>query len=110
MDRHPPTVPLHTDCLISDSSISTVPDYHLVIFDGFDGSVVHEAVLHTSEAAEPSGVDAYGWRHSFGLVSGEFCCSIAILAQRLCTNFVDLDIISPLFACRLIALDKNPGF
>ena len=36
-------------------------------------------------------------------------CALAILARRLCTTFVDPIIISPLMACRLIALDKNPG-
>ena len=27
----------------------------------------------------------------------------------MCTTFVDVTVISPLMACRLIALDKNPG-
>ena len=76
-----------------------------VIFDGLDGTM---AALHTSAV----GVDAYEWRRScslFGSVSGELCCSIAILARRLCSSFVDSLIISPLVACRLIALDKNAG-
>ena len=30
-------------------------------------------------------------------------------AQRLCTNFVDPSTIAPFLACRLIALNKNPG-
>ena len=93
--------------MISDSSI-----YHPVIFDGLDGTVVCEAALHTSEAAGPSGDDAYGWRYlcsAFGSVSGELCCSITTLACRLCTCFVDPLIISLLVACRLIALDKNPA-
>ena len=54
-DKHPPAAPLHADCLISDSS--TVPDYHSIIFDGLDGTVVCEAALHTSGEAGPSGVD-----------------------------------------------------
>jgi len=86
-----------------------MPDYHPIILDNLDGIMVHEAALHTSGAAGPSGVDAYGWRHfcsAFGLVSGELCCSIAVLARRLCTSFVDPVIIPPLVACRLIALDK----
>ena len=88
VDKHPPAEPLHTGCLISDS---TVPDYHPVIFDDLDGNVVREAALHTSGAAGPSGVDAYGWRRlcsAFGSVSGELCCSIAALARRLCTSFI----------------------
>ena len=31
------------------------------------------------------------------------------MAKRLCTSFVDPKCVSPLLACRLIALDKNPG-
>ena len=34
---------------------------------------------------------------------------LATLARRLYTTFIDPVIISPLLACRLIALDKNPG-
>ena len=29
--------------------------------------------------------------------------------KRICTSYVDPKLISPLLACRLIALDKNPG-
>ncbi len=32
-----------------------------------------------------------------------------MVAKRLCTSFVDPKCISPLLACHLIALDKNPG-
>ena len=46
---------------------------------------------------------------SFKSASAELCCSIAILARRLCTSFVDPEIVLPLVSCRLIALDKNPG-
>ena len=34
---------------------------------------------------------------------------MALLARRICTSFVDPVGLSPLLACRLIALDKNPG-
>ena len=89
-----------------------MPDYHTAIFDDLDGNVVCEAALHTSGDAGLSGVDAYGWRHlcsAFGSVSGELCCSIAVLASQICTSFIDPLIVSPLVACRLIALDKNLG-
>ena len=74
--------------------------------------MICEAALHTSGAAGPSGDDVYGWRclcSAFGSVSGELCCSVAVLACRLCSCFVDPLIISLLVDCRLIALDKNPG-
>ena len=35
--------------------------------------------------------------------------TLAISAQRICTNLVDPSAIGPLLACRLIALNKNPG-
>ena len=34
---------------------------------------------------------------------------MALLAKRLCTAFVNPQGLAPLLACRLIALDKNPG-
>ncbi len=37
------------------------------------------------------------------------CQSLAEVAKRLCSSFVDPQGISPLLACRLIALDKCPG-
>ena len=37
------------------------------------------------------------------------CHSLALLAKRLCTSFVDTKGLAPLLACRLVALDKNPG-
>ena len=35
--------------------------------------------------------------------------SLALTAKRLCTTPTDPRCVSPLLACRLIALDKNPG-
>ena len=83
-----------------------------VIFDVLDGPVIKAAALRTSGAAGPSGIDAHGWRRlcsSFCSASDELCSSIALLARRLSTTFVDPVIISPLMACQLIALDKRPG-
>ena len=37
------------------------------------------------------------------------CHSLANVTKRLCTSLVDPIVSSPLFACRLIALDKCPG-
>ena len=71
--------------------------------------MIRAAALHTKGAPGPSGLDAYGWRQlctCFKSASDELRCSIAVLARRLCTSFIDLSIISPLVACRLIALDK----
>ena len=63
-------------------------------------------------AAGPSGVDARGWRclcTSFHPASVDLCCSLAMVARRICTSFVDPSTLQPLLNSRLIALDKNPG-
>ena len=46
---------------------------------------------------------------SYKSASNELCQSLAATARRLCTCFVEPESISPLLACRLIALSKNPG-
>ena len=61
--------------------------------------------------AGPSGIDAHGWKRlctSFKEASSDLCHSLALVARRICTSYVDPKLISPLLACRLIALDKNP--
>ena len=108
--KHPVAAPLHSEALLSDDAAST--PVHPVIFDALDGPVIKAAALRTSGAAGPSGIDAHGWRRlcsSFCSASEELCSSIAILARRLCTTFIDPEMISSLMACRLIALDKRPG-
>ena len=47
--------------------------------------------------------------HSFKSAADDLCHSLALLARRLCTSFVDPKGLSSLLACRLIALDKCPG-
>ncbi len=46
---------------------------------------------------------------SFWRASSDLCNSIAMVARRICTTLVDPQGLAPLLACRLIALDKNPG-
>ena len=41
--------------------------------------------------------------------SNDLCCSLALVAHRLCTSCVDPDSITAMVACRLIALNKCPG-
>ena len=68
--------------------------------------------MNITGSAGPSGIDAHGWRRlctSFKGASSELCHSLALVARRICTSYVDPKSISPLLACRLIALDKNPG-
>ena len=68
--------------------------------------------MNITGSAGPSGIDAHGWKRlctPFKGGSSELCHSLALVARRICTAYVDPKSISPLLACRLIALDKNPG-
>ena len=107
-DKHPGGLPADPDSIVSDEP----PPVHPVIFDSLDASCIRSAALHTDGAAGPSGIDALGWRRmctSYKSASNELCQSLAATARRLCTCFVEPESISPLLACRLIALSKNPG-
>ena len=69
-------------------------------------------MLKVNGAAGPSGLDAHGWRRlctCFKGASRDLCASLASVARRICSSYVNPTLIAPLLACRLIALDKNPG-
>ena len=103
--KHPPAQPLHPECLLP---LADTPAVHPVVFDALDASVVRAAALRTMGAAEPSGIDARGWRrlcNSFRAASDELCGAIALFARQLCTYFISPDILSPFLGCQLIALD-----
>ena len=88
------------------------PDVHPVTFEPIDASLIKSIALSTKGAAGPSGLDVHTWRRmctSFKTASIALCHSLALTAKRLCTTLVDPRCTSPLLACRLIALDKNPG-
>ena len=107
-DKHPPSQPAHMNSIIENEP-STI---HPVLFESLDAGLIRSVVLQTNGAAGPSGVDALGWRRlctSFKSASIDLCVSLATVAKRLCTSLVDPKSIAPLMACRLIALNKNPG-
>lgn len=108
MSKHPPGQLASADVIIGD----VPPGVHPVVFDSVDASLIRSTSLRTRGAAGPSGLDAYVWRRlctSFKSASLALCQSLALAAKRLCTTLVDPESIAPLLACRLIALDKNPG-
>ena len=105
LSKHPPSNPASPDTLESG-----VPqEVHPVVIDA---ALIRSTALNTKGAAGPSGLDAYTWRRmcsSFKSASSGLCHSIALAAKRLCATLVDPECVAPLLACRLIALDKNPG-
>ena len=108
ISKHPPGHPVSSEAIVS----GVPPDIYPVRFESLDATVIKNAVLKTSGAAGPSGLDALGWRRlctSFKSASQDLCHSLALTAKRICTNLIDPACIAPLLACRLIALNKNPG-
>ncbi len=108
--KHPPAQGLTKEALFTPR-IQPLPS-NPVIFECIDAESIRYAAKHTNGAAGPSGLDAHGWRRlccTFKEASDELCHSLALLARRLCTQLVDHSALGPLLACRLIALDKNPG-
>ena len=108
IDKHPRSQPANRDSIIN----ADPTDLHPGFFECLDASVIKSAAIHVSGAAGPSGLDALSWRRlctSFKAASQELCHSLALTAQRLCTDLVDPASVAPLLSCRLIALDKNPG-
>ena len=89
--------------------MAVVRDLQPMIFEALDGALIRNAALRTRSAAGPSGLDAFGWLclcTSFQGASDNLCYSLALVARRLCTSYVDPDSIVAVVACRLIALNK----
>ena len=86
--------------------------HHLILlfFDQLDAISIHRAVLITTGAAGPSGLDAAAWYHictSFQRASLDLCDALSIVTRRLCYTFVDPGGLSTFVSCRLIALDEG---
>ena len=106
--KHPPGQPASPDVIIGGEP----PEFHPIVFESVNAALIRSTALRTRGAAGPSGLDAYAWRRlctSFKSASLALCHSLALAARRLGTTYVDPKSISSFLACRLIALDKNPG-
>ena len=106
--KHPKKQPPVPSTLIGD--LAEPP--HFVLFDQLDAVHLRRVALKLHGAAGPSGLDASAWRRmctSFQTASDDLCDALSAVARRLCTSFVDPAGLSSFVACRLIALDKNPG-
>ena len=85
---------------------------HEVIFQSVTAARVRQTALHMNGSAGPSGLDSHSWRRifsQFGRASQDLCTNMASLARLLCTKDVSKTNLIPLLACRLVALNKNPG-
>ena len=83
-----------------------------MIFDSIDALSIKQAALRANGAAGPSGADAQAWKRfatSFGVASDDLCSALACVARKIATLNVDPNGLAAYTACRLIALNKNPG-
>ena len=108
ISKHPPPQPVNQDCILQEEP--EVP--HFIIFEALDASAIRLVALKATGAAGPSGLDGYEWRRlctSHKGASRDLCESLASVARRICSSYVDPIPIAPLLAFHLIALDKCPG-
>ena len=108
-DKHPPVEPMSEDAVIGGDPPAPP---HPIYFSSLGRQSIKSAALGTQGAAGPSGVDAENWRHfcaSFSDASQGLCDALASCARRLASTYVHPAFLSAFTACRLIALDKQPG-
>ena len=108
MTNTSPSQPVDSNSMVADEA----PPVHDILFDPIDATLIRTAALKTSGSAGPSGLDAYSWRRlctCHQQASRDLCQALAEVAKHLFTQFVDPASVAPFLACRLIALDKNPG-
>ena len=109
-DKHPQAQQAKSGSVL----FGPVEDVPAILYQQINGEMVREAALRTKGSCGPSGVDANGFKRilackSFKKSSTNLCDSLATLARRLCTEFVDPLTIEPILASRLIPLDKGNG-
>ena len=108
VSKHPRGQTAHVNCIL----LTPPQEVHPIVFESIDATAIRSAATNITGSAGPSGLDAHGWRRlctSFKGASSDLCHSLALVARRICTSYVDPKSLSPFLACRLIALDKNPG-
>ena len=106
--KHPPGQPAHSNNVLDACN----SDVHPVLYECIDRAAIRKAAIRTNGSVGPSGLDACGWKRlytSFQNPSADLCNSLAMVARRICTLYVDPEGLAPFTACRLIALDKCPG-
>ena len=110
MEKHPEAQTLKMSVVINeeDSTKTPLP----IIYEQIDGPLIHNIALRTNGTAGPSRMDAAGWWHLLSSIrkqSTNLCEAVAMVARRICQQFVDLTGLDSFTACRLVALDKCPG-
>ena len=88
------------------------PEVHNITYDAINATLIRSTALQVRGACGPSDLEAYDWRRlctSFQSFSDSLCEALASSAKRLCSEHISHQVVAPLLASRLIALDKCPG-
>ena len=86
--KHPNATPVVEDALVTDYPNE---EFHPVIFESITDESIYRCALKTNGTAGPSGIDATGWKRlcSSFKHSGKLCNSMALVARKICTTYVD---------------------
>ena len=107
-EKHPPSQSASED-ILADGDPAQV---NTIRFEALTPKLMERIALRCTGSAGPSGLDADTWRRlctTFKGASTNMCRSLANMARLISTEVVDSVVIEPFIACRLIALDKQPG-
>ena len=107
-EKHPQAQRAFSDILINGDPTNVNP----IRFEALTPKLIERVALQCKGSAGPSGLDADAWRHLCVALKGpstKMCQCLASLARLLATEEVSPSAVGPLMACRLIALDNNPG-
>ena len=109
-EKHPKLAPIKKGSLLQGPIDKQPASY----WDAIDKSVIATATRLTKVSRGPSQLDAEQFRRTilnekFKKESKDLREQMVLLAKNLATTLVDLRSIEAFAACRLIALNKNPG-
>ena len=107
-EKHPNGQPASPDVLL----VGDNPVPHQIMFASLTPGLLRSVANHAGGSAGPSGLDSAYWRrmcHTYKGASTQLCEAMAELARLLATRILSPEALVPFVACRLVALDKNPG-
>ena len=107
-EKHPAGKPANESVLL-DGDCSQVNN---IRFEELTPDLVQKVARQCQGSAGPSGLDSDVWRRmcsSFKGSSSRMCQAVAGLARLLATHTLEAEHLAPFLACRLVALDKQPG-
>ena len=108
--KHPKPAGIKEESLLHGPIDKVLPSY----FDNIDESLIASATRKTKGSGGPSQLDSDQYHHillskKFKKEGKELREQIANLTRKIASEIVDPSSIEALTACRLIALNKNPG-